>query len=152
MLMLVFLAITLLRTGAEMLLWHPPLLDALVESLLVVQVGLAGLYAFFGHYFVPNRATGYIGWPADRSFQKEAGIANLAFGVLGILCFWLHGDFWLATGLGAIVFWLGAAIVHARELRKRCNVRISKVSALLLADVGMPVLLLGLLGAYLMRG
>jgi hypothetical protein len=152
MLMLVFLMITLMRAGVEMLLWHSPLLDALVESLLVVQVGLAGLYAFFGPYFVSYNVAGSVGWLAAGALQKEASIANLAFGVLGILCFWLHGNFWLATGIGAIVFWLGAASVRIGEMRRRCNVHFGNVSALLLSDIGMPVLLLGLLGAYLIKG
>ena len=46
MLMLVFWLIALARMAVEMLLWHLSWLDALIESLLVVQVGLAGLYSF----------------------------------------------------------------------------------------------------------
>src|SRR5713226_8527275 len=142
MFMIVFLLIALARTVLEMWLWHPPLLDAIVESLLVVQVGLAGLYAFFGHYFVPDKAIGYIGRPTDNPLQQKVGIANLALGVLGILCCWLHGSFWLATGIAAIIFWSGAAIMHIEEMMKRRNFHLGNAGAILLSDIGMPVLLL----------
>jgi len=152
MYMIVFLLITLARTVLEMWLWHPPLLDAIVESLLVVQVGLAGLYAFFSHYFVPDKAFEYLGRPTDDPLRQKVGIAHLALGVLGILCCWLHGSFWLATGIAAIIFWSGAAITHIGDLMKRRTFHSGNAGALLLSDIGMPVLLLGLLGAYVIRG
>jgi hypothetical protein len=152
MLMLVFLLIALARMAVEMLLWHLPWLDALIESLLVVQVGLAGLYAFFGHYFVSENLVSSFGRSASGSLQREPGIAPLAFGVLGILCFWLHGSFWLATGIGAIVFWCGAAIVRIAEMRRRCQLRFNNISTTVLTDIGMSALLFSLLGAYLVRG
>jgi hypothetical protein len=152
MFMLVFLLITLARMVLEMWLWHPSLLDALVESLLVVQVGLAGLYAFFSHYFVLDKAFVYFARPTDDPLRQKVGIAHLALGVLGILCCWLHGSFWLATGIAAIIFWLGTAITHIEELMKRRSVHLGNAGALLLSDIGMPVLLLGLLGAYMIRG
>jgi hypothetical protein len=117
----------------------------------VVQVGLAGLYAFVGHYFVSGRLATSLGSLTGGTF-REPGIAPLAFGVLGILCFWLHGSFWLATGIGAIVFWCGAAIVRMKEMRKRSTIRFSTIGTVVLTDIGMSVLLFGLLGAYLVRG
>ncbi|GHO98047.1 hypothetical protein KSF_080950 [Reticulibacter mediterranei] len=152
MLMLVFWLIALARMAVEMLLWHLPWLDALIESLLVVQVGLAGLYAFVGHYCVSGRLAGSLGSFTGGTFHREPGIAPLAFGVLGILCFWLHGSFWLATGIGAIVFWCGAAIVRLKEVRKHSAIRFNNIGTVVLMDIGMSVLLFGLLGAYLARG
>jgi hypothetical protein len=152
MLMLVFWLLALARMGVEMLLWHLPWLDALIESLLVVQVGLAGLYAFIGHYFVSGRLASSLGTFTGSTFHREPGIAPLAFGVLGILCFWLHGSFWLATGIGAIVFWCGAAFVRLKEMRKRNTIHFNNIGTVVLTDIGMSVLLFGLLGAYLARG
>jgi hypothetical protein len=152
MFMIALLLITLARTMLEMWLWHPPLLNAIVESLLVVQVGLAGLYTFCAHYFVFDKTSGYFARSTDNPLQQKVGIAHLALGVLGILCCWLHGSFWLATGIAAIICWSGAAIGRVNELMKRQNLHLSSAGALLLSDIGMPVLLLGLLGAYVLRG
>ncbi len=38
-----------------------------------------------------------IGWPAGSPFQFEVGIANLSFGILGILCLKFMDNFWTAT-------------------------------------------------------
>lgn len=152
MFMLVFLLITLARTVLEMWLWHPPLLDAIIESFLVVQVGLAGLCAFFSHYFVLDKAFVYFVRPSDDPLQQKVGSAHLALGVLGILCCWLHGSFWLATGIASIIFWFSTAIAHIKDLPQRRNTHLGTESALLLSDIGIPVLLLGLLGAYVIRG
>jgi hypothetical protein len=34
-----------------------------------------------------------IGWPPGNPFQTEVAIANLAAGTLGILYFWIRGNF-----------------------------------------------------------
>lgn len=119
MFMLVLLLITLARTVLEMWLWHPPLLDALIESFLVVQVGLAGLCAFFSYYFVLDKAFVYFVRPTDDPLRRKVGSAYLALGVLGILCCWLHGSFWLATGIASIIFWLSTAIAHSEDPSQR---------------------------------
>jgi hypothetical protein len=152
MFMIVLLLITLARTLLEMWLWHPPLLDAVVESLLVVQVGLAGLYTFCTHYFVFDKASVYLARSTDNPLQQMVGIAHLALGVLGILCCWLHGSFWLATGIAAIIFWSGAAIERVDTLLKRQHFHLGSAGAFLLSDIAIPVLLLSLLGAYILRG
>jgi hypothetical protein len=39
-------------------------------------------------------------------------VANLSVGVLGILCYWMRDNFWVATVIGFSVWWLGDAMVH----------------------------------------
>ena len=38
-----------------------------------------------------------------------------AWGVVGFLCIWIGGRFWLATGLGWSLFMLGATYGHIRH-------------------------------------
>ena len=38
-----------------------------------------------------------------------------AWGILGFLCIWIGGLFWLATGLGWSFFMLGATYGHIRD-------------------------------------
>jgi Family of unknown function (DUF6790) len=48
-------------------------------------------------------------------FQLEVGFHDGAWGILGFLCIWIGGLFWLATGLGWSFFMLGATYGHIRE-------------------------------------
>src|SRR5262249_16653361 len=65
--------------------------------LLVVMVGVTGVFAAYGHTAMAAKVAEEIGWPPGNPFQFEVAMANLALGVLGIMCIWKRGDFWLAT-------------------------------------------------------
>jgi hypothetical protein len=67
------------------------------------------------HVFFPDYAAQSIGWPTGSPFQFEVGVHDGAWGVLGFLCIWIGGLFWLATGLGWSLFMLGATYGHIRE-------------------------------------
>jgi hypothetical protein len=76
---------------------------------------LEGIFAFYGHAFMAEQVAQSIGWQPSL-FQFEVAIANLAFGVLGILCLRIRDQFWLATGIGVSVWLLGDAYGHIREM------------------------------------
>jgi hypothetical protein len=83
---------------------------------LVLGVGFIGLlFGFIPHVFFADQAAQSIGWPAGNPFQFEVGLHDGAWGVLGFLCIWIGGRFWLATGLGWSLFMLGAAYGHIRD-------------------------------------
>ena len=83
---------------------------------LVFGVGVIGLMlGFIPHVFFPDQAAHLIGWPPGSPFQFEVGVHDGAWGVLGFLCIWIGGLFWLATGLGWSLFMLGATYGHIRE-------------------------------------
>jgi hypothetical protein len=73
--------------------------------ILVIDIGIGGVFGFIGHTVFAERAAASIGWPAGNPFQTEVAVANLAMGTLGILCYWLRDNFWTATVIGASV-WL----------------------------------------------
>jgi hypothetical protein len=82
---------------------------------LVIDVGVMGfLFGFIPHVFFPDRAAEAIGW-SPSPFQFEVGVHDGAWGVLGFLCIWIGGLFWLATGLGWSLFMLGAAGGHVYQ-------------------------------------
>ena len=82
---------------------------------LVFGVGVIGLpLGFVPHVFFPDKAAELIGW-APSPFQLEVGFHDGAWGILGFLCIWIGGLFWLATGLGWSFFMLGATYGHIRE-------------------------------------
>lgn len=79
---------------------------------LVLDVGVFGfVFGFIPHVFFPDQAAKMIGW-SPSPFQFEVGVHDGAWGVLGFLCIWIGGLFWLATGLGWSLFMLGATAGH----------------------------------------
>jgi hypothetical protein len=73
-------------------------------------------------------------------------MGNLAFGVLGILCLWLHREFWTATGIGAALLLLGCDYGHFREMILHGNYAPYNVGPVLwLNDLAIPLVILLLL-------
>jgi hypothetical protein len=92
-------------------------LHILLLYTLVLGVGVIGLpLGFIPHVFFPDEAARLIGWPPGSPFQLEVGMHDGAWGMLGFLCIWIGGTFWLATGLGWSFFMLGACYGHIREM------------------------------------
>jgi Family of unknown function (DUF6790) len=124
------------------------LCEIFLLSLLVITVGFGSIWAFIGHAFLPDQVAAYIGWSAGSPFQLEVAFANLAFGVLGILCFWIRGNFWTASIIGFSIFTLGAAYGHMINILSTGNNAPGNVGAVLILDILIPISLIALLVAY----
>src|ERR1700721_2851172 len=83
--------------------------------LLVIYVGLMGLFTAYYHVFRPIEASASIGW-STSPYEYEVGMADLTIGVLGVLCLVFRGNFWLAAGIANAVWFIGDAIGHIRQL------------------------------------
>jgi hypothetical protein len=68
---------------------------------------------------------------------------------LGILCYWIRGNFWVATVIAFSVQWLGAAVVHIRDVVVAANYAPNNAGMTLYLDILMPMILIGLLVYYL---
>jgi len=88
---------------------------------LTVTIGLTGIMGAYGHIFMGDRVARNIGWPAGSMFQVELGYCCLGLGLLGVICFWYRGSFWLATIIFTTVFMTGAGLVHVKEMVKKAN-------------------------------
>jgi len=117
--------------------------------LLVITVGIQGIFAFIGHTVYADTTAASIGWPAGNPFQSEVAVANLSVGVLGILCYWMRGSFWYATAIGFSVWWLGDAVVHIRDIVVAANYAPNNAGVTLCLDILVPVILIALLAYYL---
>ena len=73
-------------------------------------------------------------------------MANLAFGILGILCLWFRDGFWTATVIGWSVFMLGAAGVHLHQIHIGQPYAPENAGAILYFNILAPMLVLALLG------
>lgn len=139
-----FLIIALLAGTAQILLLNTPKTEAFLLSLLVCSIGLQGLYAFIGHFFLSDEVAKGIGWPAGNPFQKEIAFTNLGYGILGIMCIWFREGFWLATIIGHSAFVMGAGYIHILELKKKKNKNPFNAGPILYFDILLPLLMIGL--------
>ena len=119
--------------------------EVLLLYLLVIFVGLGGLMGFLGHTFKAREIALKIGWQPSP-FQFEVAVANLAFGILGILCLWQRRGFWTATGIGYSTFLLGCAYGHLKDMIMQGNFAPYNVGPVLwVNDLAVPLAILLLL-------
>jgi hypothetical protein len=127
---------------------HARTLEIWLVSLVVVLVGVTGIAAFIAHAFFAEDLAKQIGFPAGNPFQFEVAVADLAFGVLGLLCAKYRGGFLAATVIGASVFLLGDAYGHIVQWLKHDNTEPGNVGGPLFADILVPAATLTLLALH----
>ena len=86
------LVVVVVATGLHLWLGKRPVsslrvAEVLLLYLLLIFAGVGGVMGFLGHTFMVQEIALKIGWQPSP-FQFEVAVANLAFGVLGILCLW----------------------------------------------------------------
>jgi len=114
---------------------------ALLRYLLVINVGLEGIFSFYGHAFMGEQVAASIGW-APSPFQYEVAIANLAIGSIGILCWWFEGAFWFATIVATTVWLWGDATGHLRQIVVAHNFAPNNAGGALYSDLLVPAALI----------
>ena len=124
------------------------ILEVFLLYLFGIGVGLESLAGFISHAFFANLTAEQIGWPTGNPFQFEVAIANLAFCVLGFLCLWLRGKFWLATAIGFSIFLLGDAYGHIVQIAQHADYAPYNAGVVLYNDIFFPIVLLATLFAY----
>ncbi|MCB1111796.1 MAG: hypothetical protein H7A37_08190 [Chlamydiales bacterium] len=90
----------------------PQSAEVFLSYVLFFNMGMMGLLGGYGHIFLGPEIAKQIGWEAGSPFQFEVGMANLAFGVLGILSYWNRGGFWTASIIGWCVLLFGCFVGH----------------------------------------
>ena len=116
--------------------------------LLVVCVGIASVLTFIADAFFADQMAASLGWPAGNPFQSLVAVANLSIGVLGILSYWKRENFWVATVIAFAVWWLGAAVVHLRDMVVSGNHAPNNTGVTVYMDILVPVILVALLTYY----
>jgi hypothetical protein len=109
--------------------------------LLFIYVGLMGLLTAYAHVFRPLETSASIGW-VTSPYEYEVGMADLTVGVLGILCLWFRGNFWLATAIANAVWLLGDAIGHIRQITLNNNHAANNSGIFLIAEIIAPLVIL----------
>ncbi len=69
-------------------------------------------------------------------------MADLTVGVLGVLCFWFRGNFWLATAIANAVWLLGDALGHIRQMILVNNHAANNSGIFVVAEIITPLVIL----------
>jgi hypothetical protein len=108
---------------------------------LIWLVGVNGIITGAGHMLVPAPVGASIGWPTSR-FQWEVGLADLSYGVAGIMAPGFDRGFWLATIIVFSIFMVGAAVGHVRSMAAERNFAPGNAGYIFWYDIAAPALLI----------
>jgi hypothetical protein len=109
--------------------------------LLFFNVGIQGVWAWYGQTFHSKEIAKSIGWQ-DSPFLFEVACANLGAGVAGLLAPWMNISYWIALSLANGIFLWGAGYGHIREMVKNKNFAINNCGPIFFTDVLVPLLFL----------
>ena len=116
-----------------------PIADRLLAWILLLPIGVSGLWAALFHLFFPEIAAADIGWEPSP-FQFEVGMADLAMGAAACLSFWRSLDFKAAVVMINAIFLLGDAIGHVRQMIVAGNFASGNAGVPFYSDMIFPAL------------
>lgn len=112
--------------------------------ILLLPIGVTGLWAGVSHVFFPAIAAAHIGWQVSP-FQFEVGMADLAIGVTACIAFWSDLGFKAGAVSAASIFLLGDAVGHVRQMLVAGNFAPGNAGVPFYMDIVCPLLAIGLL-------
>ena len=83
----------------------------------VVTFGLVGVIGLITNIIKADENAKSLGWPGGP-FQIKYGFSQLGLGVMGILCIWFKGGFWLGTLFNMYIYGVSGLWSHVAEMRK----------------------------------
>lgn len=109
---------------------------------LTITVSATGLWCFIGHVFKSELVARSIGWQPSP-FQKELGCCELGIGICGLLCIPMGHEFWLSTIIIFCFLFIGAALLHMKEIKIKGNMNPGNVITVI-PDLLIPFSLIAL--------
>lgn len=148
MISLFFLALALICTFTQLTYrkeWFlPKSLEVFLSYVILFNIGVMGLLAAYMHLFEGPETAKLIGWPPGSGFQFEIGIANLAYGVVGIMAYWIRGRFWDALLIGWSILLLGCFVGHITDYAFHDNNALWNIGVFIwINDLILPFLMMG---------
>jgi len=147
---LVFAAIALLGAGIHRHRDSQPrsaarTLEIFLIWWMVVAVGIAAIFGAMFHFFDGPDTAREIGFTnGDGGFQTEVGFADLAIGVLGVLCARFRDGFLLAAVVAVSICYLGDAYGHLHQAAIHDNHAPDNTGLTLWADFIAPLVAIAL--------
>jgi hypothetical protein len=139
----VFLFVAALALAA---LWRTsePGPDRLLAWVLLLPIGVTGLWAAVFHLVFPEIAAADIGWEVSP-FQFEVGMADLAIGATACVSFWRSLDFKAAAVMVNSIALIGDAVGHVKQMIVAGNFAHGNAGVPFYSDLVFPVLAIILL-------
>ncbi|MGN6215545.1 MAG: DUF6790 family protein [Solirubrobacterales bacterium] len=112
---------------------------------MVVAVGVSAIFGSMFHLFDGPHTAREIGYTnGDGGFQTEVGFADLAIGVLGVLCWRFRDGFLLAAIVAVSISYLGDAYGHLHQEAAHDNHDPDNTGLLLWSDFIVPLIAIAL--------
>ena len=125
------------------------IIEIILLDYFIIAVGLGHVIAGLEHIFNGPEIARGIGWAPGSPFQYEVGVADMAFGLICVLCVLFRGSFWLAAIIANSFFLFGCMIGHIRSLAESGNLAAYNIGPnIIIADMILPLLLIGLYIVY----
>jgi hypothetical protein len=116
---------------------------------MVVAVGIAAIFGSMFHFFDGPDTAREIGFSnGDGGFQTEVGFADLAIGVLGVLCARFRDGFLLAAVIAVSICYLGDAYGHLHQAAIHDNHAPDNTGLTLWADFIAPLVAIALYSSW----
>ena len=90
-------------------------IETLLLYYILIGVGIQALASGITQTFFSNSVFQYVQWPFSP-FMLELGLANISYGILGLLCPWMDKGWQKATAFGYASFLLFTGTRHAVEI------------------------------------
>ena len=113
--------------------------ERFLSWILLLPVGVTGLWAGVFHLIFPGISAAYIGWQSSP-FQFEVGMADLSIGVAAVASFWCSFPFKVAVVWVSSIFLLGDAVGHVRQMLATGNFASGNAGTPFFMDIIVPVL------------
>jgi Family of unknown function (DUF6790) len=112
---------------------------------MVVAVGIAAIFGAMFHFFDGPDTAREIGFSnGDGGFQTEVGFADLAVGILGVLCARFRDGFLLAAVIAVSICYLGDAYGHIHQTAIHDNHAPDNTGLVLWSDFIVPLVAIAL--------
>jgi hypothetical protein len=142
-----FFIIALVCAAIQIIFFKTGIPETILAWVLLVNIGFQGILAGFMHWYGPaaDSIAAKLGWMKQSPFQKEVAAADAAFGVLGILAFFIRDNFLIATVIGASVMFFFMGIGHVLDIKKNRNISPYNAGSVVYFDLLLPVVMIALL-------
>lgn len=117
--------------------------DTILLYYLVISIGIQGINSGLWQVFKPSLVAEILQWPANP-FLLELGLANIAFGILGLLCPWMDRGWRMASAVGYGTFLLLTGILHVMRILQY-GISHGDAGGFLFSDIMVPLILFALI-------
>ncbi|SEQ41809.1 hypothetical protein SAMN05428969_3006 [Devosia sp. YR412] len=118
--------------------------DRYLGWVLLLAVGLDGIWAGLFHVFFPALASAQIGWQPSP-YEFEVGVADISYGVVAVLAFWRSLAFKTAIGLFAVLYYSGVSVGHFVQAYANGDTSPDNFGLLLILTIARVIVLMVLL-------